>query len=231
MLPGVDLYHAHIEQAAILSNKLTQEQKDELEEIANNLARKGRGLLAADESVGTIGKRLEAAGKNLSQVRPEDPWASSWSHLDNLYLLPSCFHLPTTSITGLTNDEETRRAYREVLLSHPNIGDYLRWDTTIALLPLRFLHISRPIPIFILHTIAFLLHIPTNLPTAHHNSGAILFSETLGQKTKDGKPFPELLSEKGVLPGIKVDLGLDPLDFSRKETHTKVSWLLCQSVS
>jgi fructose-bisphosphate aldolase, class I len=31
-------------------------------ETANHLSRKGRGILAADESTGTIGKRLEKAG-------------------------------------------------------------------------------------------------------------------------------------------------------------------------
>ncbi len=54
-------------------------------------------------------------------------------------------------------------------------------------------------------------------------SGTILHSETLGQKAKDGTPFPELLRAKGVLPGIKVDTGLEPLgEFSPRETHTKV---------
>uniref|UniRef100_A0A6B2L8G1 Fructose-bisphosphate aldolase n=1 Tax=Arcella intermedia TaxID=1963864 RepID=A0A6B2L8G1_9EUKA len=39
-------------------------------------------------------------------------------------------------------------------------------------------------------------------------SGAILYEETLYQSTKDGKPFPKLLQEQGVLVGIKVDKGL-----------------------
>ena len=38
-------------------------------------------------------------------------------------------------------------------------------------------------------------------------SGVILFEETLRSKSKDGKPFPELLHDKGILPGIKVDKG------------------------
>lgn len=36
-------------------------------------------------------------------------------------------------------------------------------------------------------------------------SGVIMFDETIRQSAKDGKPFPQLLSEKGVVPGIKVD--------------------------
>jgi len=95
MLSGAALYHTHLQEAARLSHELMGSDKDkealraELVETAHQLARPGRGLLAADESVGTIGKRLVAA--------------------------------------GLENEEETRRAYREVLLSHPDLGQYLRW--------------------------------------------------------------------------------------------------------
>jgi fructose-bisphosphate aldolase class I len=38
-------------------------------------------------------------------------------------------------------------------------------------------------------------------------SGVILFDETIRQKTQDGKPFPQVLSDKGIIPGIKVDKG------------------------
>jgi fructose-bisphosphate aldolase, class I len=38
-------------------------------------------------------------------------------------------------------------------------------------------------------------------------SGAILFDETLHQKTKDGRPFMDCLRELGIIPGIKVDEG------------------------
>lgn len=38
-------------------------------------------------------------------------------------------------------------------------------------------------------------------------SGVITFDETLRHKTADGVPFPELLTSKGVYPGIKVDMG------------------------
>lgn len=92
MLPGAALYHQHLTEAARLSHELMGDGHDalraELEATANQLARPGRGLLAADESVGTIGKRLVAA--------------------------------------GLENEEETRRAYREVLFAHPDLGQYLR---------------------------------------------------------------------------------------------------------
>lgn len=92
MLPGAALYHQHLTEAARLSHELQAQGSEalraELVETAHKLARPGRGLLAADESVGTIGKRLVAA--------------------------------------GLENDEETRRAYREVLFAHPEMGQYLR---------------------------------------------------------------------------------------------------------
>ena len=38
-------------------------------------------------------------------------------------------------------------------------------------------------------------------------SGVITFDETMRHKTADGIPFPELLSSKGVYPGVKVDQG------------------------
>lgn len=36
-------------------------------------------------------------------------------------------------------------------------------------------------------------------------AGAILFDETIRQKTPAGKPFPEMMAAQGILPGIKVD--------------------------
>lgn len=68
---------------------------------------------------------------------------------------------------GVECTEENRRAYREMLLSTPNLGEYI--------------------------------------------SGAILFDETLRQKTKDGVPFTELMMKNGILPGIKVDKGTTAL--------------------
>ncbi len=41
--------------------------------------------------------------------------------------------------------------------------------------------------------------------------GVILFDETLRQRTRDGIPFPQLLSERGIIPGIKVDQGAKAL--------------------
>ena len=41
--------------------------------------------------------------------------------------------------------------------------------------------------------------------------GAILFTETLYQKTTDGKKMTDLAKENGIIPGIKVDTGLVPL--------------------
>lgn len=42
-------------------------------------------------------------------------------------------------------------------------------------------------------------------------SGVIMFDETMRQKAGDGTPFPELLSRRGIIPGIKVDKGAWPL--------------------
>jgi fructose-bisphosphate aldolase class I len=42
-------------------------------------------------------------------------------------------------------------------------------------------------------------------------SGAILYDETIRQKSADGTPFPEVLIRRGIVPGIKVDEGAKPL--------------------
>ena len=44
-----------------------------------------------------------------------------------------------------------------------------------------------------------------------HISGAILFDETIRQKTTAGKPFVDVLRDAGIVPGIKVDMGAKPL--------------------
>jgi fructose-bisphosphate aldolase class I len=44
-----------------------------------------------------------------------------------------------------------------------------------------------------------------------HIGGVILFDETLRQSTRDGIPFPQLLSSRGIIPGIKVDQGAKAL--------------------
>jgi fructose-bisphosphate aldolase class I len=44
-----------------------------------------------------------------------------------------------------------------------------------------------------------------------HIGGVILFAETLEQKNLEGLPMPELLSQQGIVPGIKVDQGKGPL--------------------
>ncbi len=52
-------------------------------------------------------------------------------------------------------------------------------------------------------------------------SGVILYEETLSQKSDDGTPFAELLIKKGIIPGIKVDQGLEPFPEGGDETITK----------
>ena len=68
---------------------------------------------------------------------------------------------------GIECTEANRRAYREMLLTTPNLGKYI--------------------------------------------SGAILYDETLRQKTRDGVPFTQIMKDNGILPGIKVDKGPQPL--------------------
>ncbi len=52
-------------------------------------------------------------------------------------------------------------------------------------------------------------------------SGVILFDETLRQSASDGTAFPKLLSERGVLPGIKVDKGAKDLPAAAGEKVTE----------
>ena len=68
---------------------------------------------------------------------------------------------------GIECTEENRRAYREMLLTTPRLGE--------------------------------------------HISGAILFDETLRQSTRDGVPFTKVMTDNGIIPGIKVDKGTPAL--------------------
>jgi fructose-bisphosphate aldolase class I len=112
---------------------------DELHETAVALVAEGKGILAADESDGTIKKRFDSI--------------------------------------GVESTEDNRRAYRELLFSTDGVEDFI--------------------------------------------SGVILYDETIRQSAADGTPFPQLLESKGVLPGIKVDLGAKPLANSDGETITE----------
>ena len=96
---------------------------EQLADTALAMVAAGKGIIAIDESTGTIAKRFDGV--------------------------------------GIPNNEENRRAYRELLLTTPKLGDYI--------------------------------------------SGAILFDETIRQSTKTGVPFTKVMTENGIIPGIKVD--------------------------
>ncbi len=113
--------------------------KTNLASIAQSLVANGRGILAADESTGTITKRFEAI--------------------------------------GVKSTEENRRSYRELLFTTPGIGEFV--------------------------------------------SGAILYDETIRQAAKDGTPFPDVMAQQNIHPGIKVDAGAKPLAGSPEETVTE----------
>src|SRR6476469_2385841 len=111
----------------------------ELESIARALVAEGKGILAADESGGTIKKRFDSI--------------------------------------GVESTEDTRRAYRDLLFTTEGVAAYV--------------------------------------------SGVILFDETIRQSGPEGTPFPKLLESKGVIPGIKVDQGAQPLALAPGETVTE----------
>jgi fructose-bisphosphate aldolase class I len=64
---------------------------------------------------------------------------------------------------GIPQNEETRRAYREMIVTTPGLGESI--------------------------------------------SGAILYDETIRQKTESGASFVKALDDAGIIPGIKVDIG------------------------
>ena len=68
---------------------------------------------------------------------------------------------------GISQTEEARRAYRELLVTTPGLGECI--------------------------------------------SGAILYDETIRQKTRNGTSFAEVLMAAGIVPGIKVDMGAKAL--------------------
>lgn len=113
--------------------------KDELIANAKKMVAAGKGILAADESTGTIKKRFDSI--------------------------------------SLESTEENRRAYRELLFTTEGVEEFV--------------------------------------------SGVILYDETIRQSTKDGVNFAELLTQKGILPGIKVDKGAKTLPFSEMEKVTE----------
>jgi len=115
------------------------EHADELIRTAQEIVANDRGILAADESTGTIKTRFDSI--------------------------------------GLESTEENRRAYRDMLFGTPGLGEFV--------------------------------------------SGVILYDETIRQSSADGTPFPQLLTEAGMIPGIKVDLGAKPLAFSPQEKVTE----------
>ncbi len=111
----------------------------QLSATAQALVAENKGILAADESDGTIKKRFDSIGAEST--------------------------------------EENRRAYRDLLFTTPGIEA--------------------------------------------HISGVILFDETIRQSASDGSPFPELLDNLGVIPGIKVDKGAKALANAPGETITE----------
>jgi fructose-bisphosphate aldolase class I len=110
----------------------------ELKAIADSIVQDHKGILAADESTGTIGKRFDAI-----QVE---------------------------------STEATRQAYRNLLFTTPGFEEFI--------------------------------------------GGVILYDETIRQSADDGTPFPTLLASKGVVPGIKVDIGAKPLSGQPGEVVT-----------
>ena len=110
-----------------------------LAETAQALVAEGKGILAADESAGTIKNRFDSI--------------------------------------GLESTEDNRRDYRTTLFTTPGAAQYI--------------------------------------------SGVILFDETLRQSAADGSRMVDILTQQGIIPGIKVDVGAKPLAGHPEETVTE----------
>ena len=111
----------------------------ELNSIALKIIGNGKGILAADESTGTMTKRLD--GVNVKSTY------------------------------------ENRLLFRETLFSSDRMKDCI--------------------------------------------GGVILYDETIKQQSKSGKMIPELISDLGSVPGIKVDTGAKNLANSKEEKITE----------
>ena len=61
----------------------------------------------------------------------------------------------------------------------------------------------------------------TTTGAAEFISGAILYDETIRQKSSGGTRLAEVLRSQGIVPGIKVDTGAEPLAGSPEETVTE----------
>jgi fructose-bisphosphate aldolase class I len=61
----------------------------------------------------------------------------------------------------------------------------------------------------------------TSLGADEFISGAIMYDETIRQKSSSGAPLVEALTAQGILPGIKVDTGAKPLAGFPDETITE----------
>ena len=61
-------------------------------------------------------------------------------------------------------------------------------------------------------------------------SGVILFDGTTHQVDASGTPLVDVLTARGIIPGVKVDRGAKPLAGSPRETVTE-GWMDCASAS
>ncbi|MFA5792597.1 MAG: class I fructose-bisphosphate aldolase [Candidatus Gracilibacteria bacterium] len=112
------------------------------------------------QTLSSVAKAMVAPGKGILAI--DESHATCKKRFDAL---------------GVECTEETRREYRELLITAPQIENYI--------------------------------------------SGMILFDETLRQSTAGGVRFVDILKGKGILPGIKVDMGPKELALHPGEMATE----------
>lgn len=133
---------------------------------------------------------------------------------------------------NVPNTEENRRAYRELLLTTPGMEQFisgvvsplrnlLSIPSSLQVVTLQSFFASCNHPLFC--TVHFLIDLE-NLKLLNLFLFQIFFEEQLTQKTAAGVPFTQLLQEKNVAVGIKVDKGLGELPI---HVYMKIQRLLC----
>lgn len=139
------------------------------------------------------------------------------------------------SSIGVPNEEQNRRALRELLFTAPGVEDHISGVVSTATALEHTAYVSNPASMTP-HSCEYCHHWTDRLfcckigivshrsilITAAWCHMQIMFEETLFQPAKDGTPFVDILKSKGIIPGIKVDKGVISLPDTDGETTTQV---------
>ncbi len=103
-------------------------QPGSLAETVARLVQPGRGILAADESTSTVGKRVRGGvPSNCCSAQRFDRHHAAGLHCMQLHLCATRCHCTRMQLASvdLPNNEDNRRALREMLFTAPGIEKYI----------------------------------------------------------------------------------------------------------